>query len=52
MSPEQPKGEEVDQRSDIWSLVVVFYGILSGILPFKGEYDQTIIYFILNEQPK
>ena len=52
MSPEQTKGEDVDQRTDIWSFGVVLYEMLSGELPFKGDYEQAIIYSILNEEPK
>jgi eukaryotic-like serine/threonine-protein kinase len=52
MSPEQARGEEADQRSDIWSFGIVFYEMLTGQLPFRGDYDQAIIYSMLNEQPE
>lgn len=52
MSPEQLRGEEVDFRSDIWSLGIVLFEMLTGQLPFQGNFDQAIIYSILHEKPK
>jgi len=51
MSPEQARGEEVNHRTDIWSLCVVLYEMVTEQLPFKGEYEQSVIYSILNEEP-
>ncbi|MFQ5771460.1 MAG: protein kinase, partial [bacterium] len=52
MSPEQTQGTEVDHRTDIWAFGAVMFEMISGQQPFQGDYEQAVIYSVLNEEPK
>lgn len=51
MSPEQASGLPADHRADIFSFGVLLYELFSGKLPFSGDFELTILYSILNEEP-
>jgi hypothetical protein len=51
MSPEQVRGEMLDGRSDLFSLAVVLFELLSGAKPFHGESVSSVLFRIVHEEP-
>jgi formylglycine-generating enzyme required for sulfatase activity len=52
MPPEQMRGQDVDQRADIWAVGVVLYEMLTGERPFRGDSDFVVLNGILNDDPR
>lgn len=51
MPPEQVTSKDVDTRSDLWSLGIVLYEMVTGVRPFRGEHAGAILYAIVHESP-
>jgi tRNA A-37 threonylcarbamoyl transferase component Bud32 len=51
LAPEQIRGEDLDPRTDIFSLGVLAYEMLTGQKPFTGDHISTVLYKIMNESP-
>jgi len=51
MSPEQAQGAPADHRSDLFSLGIVLYEMITGRRPFQGEHEAAVLYSVVNTEP-
>jgi len=51
LSPEQIKGEKLDQRVDVYAVGILFYYMLAGVMPFAADNDASILYKHVHEEP-
>jgi serine/threonine-protein kinase len=52
MSPEQARGDAINERTDIFSLGVVWYEMLTGKIPFEGDHEAAVLYGIMHKDPE